>query len=87
MLRLPSLICIMFQDSGCMPVLVHVMQSSGTLIIWSVDVCQTMGVCEQWLYANAEDSDQDLLLKRVSPSFTYKGVFTLLPTNTIIFIY
>ena len=54
---------------------------------WSVDVCQTMGVCEQWLYANAEDSDQDLLLKRVSPSFTYKGVFTLLSTNTIIFIY
>jgi hypothetical protein len=77
----------MFQDSGCMPVLVVQVGQFAMQIVWSVDVCQTTTpVNEQWLYASSENRVQEPAVLRVSPSFIYfKGVFTLY--NIIIFIF
>ena len=69
----------MFQDSGCMPVLVVQVGLFAMQIVSLVDVCQTtILVNEQWLYASSENIDQEPAVLRVSPSFiSSKGVFTL----------
>ena len=68
----------LFQDSGCMPVLgVQVGQMWNPQSIWSVDVCQTMVIYEQWLHASSDSRDQEPAVLRVSPSSIFKGVFIL----------
>ena len=78
MLKLLKLISNLFQDSGCMPVLgVQVGQMWNSQSIWSVDVCQTMVMYEQWLYASLDQIRTRTRDPRVSPSIIFKGVFTL----------
>ena len=70
-----------------MPVLgVQVGQMWNSQSIWSVDVCQTMVIYEQWLYASSETRDQEPAVLRVSPSSIYKGVFTLYIINFILIL-
>ena len=75
MLKFLEFIMNLFQDSGCMPV--QDVQGGQMLSIGSVDEYQTMIIYEQWLYASSEQIREGAKDSRVSPSFTYKGVFTL----------
>jgi hypothetical protein len=66
----------MFQDSGCMPVLVVQVGQFAMQIVWSVDVCQTTTpVNEQWLYASSENTDQEPAVQGFLPPS--KGTFIL----------
>ena len=68
----------LFQDSDCMPVpVLQPKQMWKTQSIWSVDVCQTMVIYEQWLHASSDSRDQEPTVLRVSPSSIFKGVFIL----------
>ena len=92
MLSIPSLICRLFQDSGCMPVqVVQVVQLQFNQNTRPVAVCQTTTltslVYEQWMYASSDSKDHDPGAPRVSPSFiSPKGVFTLIIHTIFIFI-